>query len=343
MGGSSGGGIPTTYGGGYTPYPKQGGGTEPIGGYGDPFAAPPTDPGDPSVTAPTQPWQPQQAYSTPTFGYTPYSPWAGLSQQIKGAMDPNLFGYAAPRTGLSDLAYSPWSMLYGGPSQTPIPGSLPSHPWPAGPGTVTPLPGSTPTGTGTPGAGTGSSGAGGLGGAGTQTGTGSVPGGTMGTQAPPPVPPPRTPTGGPPPPPGMSVPGGYPPAAGKDLLTPPVQPHHTAGFNAGMGLRDSSDDNTMYAGPNIGNGADAPGGLLRAMQDGGIDIRQTGMMRALMSAGRQGQLGGNLSNEQLVAATKQGAPADLMAGGQFKNGQWLDGSGNLIRGRGNQFNYRKRG
>ena len=99
----------------------------------------------------------------------------------------------------------------------------------------------------------------------------------------------------------------------------------------------------LYAGPNVGNGADAPGGLLRAMQDGGIDIRQTGMMRALMSAGRQGQLGGNLSNEQLVAATKQGAPVDLMAGGQFKNGQWLDGSGNLIRGRGNQFNYRYNG
>lgn len=325
----SGGGAPL-YSGGYNPYTN--GSVPKTGNEADGSGIPPgttLDPAPPSVTAQTQPWQPQGSYTTPTFGYTPYSPYGGLSQQIKGAMNPNLFGYAAPRTGLSDVAYSPWSMLYGGPSQSPFPGSLPAHPWPAGPGTVTPLPGSAPPPgappTGTPASGTSPGSVGGVPGGGTMGGT--------------------TPSGGPPPAggPSTSVPGGYPPTAGKDLLTPPARPHRTAGFNTGLGGRDSSDDNTPYAGPNVGNGADAPGGLLRAMQDGGIDIRQTGMMRALMSAGRQGQLGGNLSNEQLVAATKQGAPVDLMAGGQFKNGQWLDGSGNLIRGRGNQFNYRYNG
>ena len=336
----SGSGAPL-YSGGYNPYTN--GSVPKTGNESDGSGIPPgttLDPAPPSVTALTQPWQPQQAYTTPTFGYTPYSPYGGLSQQIKAAMNPNLYGYAAPRTGLSDLAYSPWSMLYGGPSQTPFPGSLPPGQLPPPPGTTTPLPGSNPP-SGIPGAGTGTSAPGGMGGAGTQTGVGGAPGGgTMGTQAPPPAPgaaPP--PTGGLP----TSVPGGYPPTAGKDLVDPTFRPHRQPGFNAGLGLRDSSDDNTPYAGPNVGNGADAPGGLLRAMQDGGIDIRQTGMMRALMSAGRQGQLGGNLSNEQLVAATKQGAPVDLMAGGQFKNGQWLDGSGNLIRGRGNQFNYRYNG
>lgn len=298
----SGSGSPL-YSGGYNPYTN--GSVPKTGNEADGSGIPPgttLDPAPPSVTARTQSWQPQGSYTTPTFGYTPYSPYGGLSQQIKAAMNPNLFGYAAPRTGLSDVAYSPWSMLYGGPSQSPFPGSLPAHPWPAGPGTVTPLPGSAP-------------------------------------------PPGAPPTGGPPPAggPPTSVPGGYPPADSKELVDPLIRPHRQPGFNTGLGERDSSDDNTPYAGPNVGNGADAPGGLLRAMQDGGIDIRQTGMARALMSAGRQGQLGGNLSNEQLVAATLQGAPADLMAGGQFKGGQWLDGSGNLIRGRGNQFNYRKRG
>lgn len=318
----SGSGSPL-YSGGYNPYtngsvPKTG---DVPNSPGDVPGGTPIDPAPPSVTAPTQPWQPQGAYTTPTFGYTPYSPYGGLSQQIKAAMNPNLFAYAAPRTGISDMAYAPWSMLYGGPSGTPFPGSLPPPP-PTGGGTTQPPPNG-----GVPATGTGSLGSGGLGGGGTQTDVGGVnTGGTMGT-------------GGLP----NSAPGGYPPAAGKDLVDPAFRPHRTASFNAGLGLRDSSDDNTPYAGPNVGNGADAPGGLLRAMQDGGIDIRQTGMMRALMSAGRQGQLGGNLSNEQLVAATKQGAPVDLMAGGQFKNGQWLDGSGNLIRGRGNQFNYRYNG
>ena len=62
-----------------------------------------------------------------------------------------------------------------------------------------------------------------------------------------------------------------------------------------------------------------------------------------MSAGRQGQFGGTLSNDQLIGATKQGLAPDEMMKGTFKNGSWVDGSGNLIRSRGNQFNYRYNG
>lgn len=333
---SGGGGNIPTYGAGYSPVPKEGTGSWDW----PPPGTNPTTPGDPSVTAPTQPYNAQSPYTTPTFGYTPYSPYSGLSQQIKAAMNPTLFGYAAPRTGISDMAYAPWSMLYGGPSQVPFPGSLPPGAPPPPPGTTTPLPGTGAPG-GIPAAGTGTSGQGGIGGAGTQTGTGVPPGGgTMGSNLPMSVPggaPGAPPAGGPPAP---RVPGVADP---KSLATdPPIRRHRTAGFNAGLGLRDTTQDTQPYSGIDWGGGNDAPGGLLRAMQDGGLDVTQTGMARLLMSAGRQGQFGGTLSNDQLVAATRQGVPADLMAQGSFKNGQWLDGSGNLMRGRGNQFNYHKR-
>lgn len=312
MGGQSG-NIPT-YGYGYTSVPKNEG--DPFNG-NPPTGTPPQNLGNPSVTAPTQPYSPQGAYATPTFGYTPYSPYAGLAQQIKSAMNPNLFGYAAPRTGLSDMAYSPWSMLYGGPSQVPFPGSLPPGAPPTPPGTITPPPPPpTTTPTGTPGAGTGTSGQGGYyTGGGAQTGGG----GLLGT-ATPPTAPPSVPT--------TSVPGG--------------------GGRGGMGMRfkantgqDEPDQALPYSGP-MGGGASEPGTLLRDMLAAGVDMSQIGG-RLFMSAGRQGQYGGTLSNEELIAATKQGAPVDRMMKGKFKNGKWWNSDGSEMRGRGNQFNYRYKG
>lgn len=308
-----------TYGTGYTPFTKSGDNT----GNGNYPTEEPPPLGPTYRTSPTQTYSAQTPYTTPTFGYTPYSQWGGLAQQIQASMNPQLKAFAAPRTGLSDMAYAPWSMLYGGPSGVPFPGSLPP-------------PGTTPPGTTPPGgAGTGTStgGAGGYNGnGGTQTdNNGTNAGGIPATQGPPPP---------------TQVPGGYPPppvGTGTKDMPPPVDPeavrrHRVPGFNAGLGLRDTTQDTSPYSGINWGGGS-PPGGLLNAMNDAGLNINQTGAARLLMSAGRQGQFGGTLSNDQLIGATKQGLAPDEMIRGSFKNGTWLDANGNPMKSRGNTFNY----
>lgn len=92
-----------------------------------------------TVTAPTSTYTPYSPYSTPTFAYTPYSQYSGLAQQLAAAMNPKIQPYAAPRTDITDMAYAPWSMIYGGPSGTPFPGSLPPPPPTGGP-TTPPVP-----------------------------------------------------------------------------------------------------------------------------------------------------------------------------------------------------------
>ena len=109
-------------------------------------------------------------------------------------------------------------------------------------------------------------------------------------------------------------------------------------------MDDGYHEAEPYTGPDFGGaGVDEPGGLLRAMQDAGIDIRQTGAARGLLSAGRQSQFGGTLSNDMLVNATHGGLDLRDMARGRFTGGRWTDAAGNPLRGRGDPFKHPGRG
>lgn len=90
-----------------------------------------------------------------------------------------------------------------------------------------------------------------------------------------------------------------------------------------------------------GDGASRPGTLLNDMANAGINIGQTGAARLLMSGARQDAFGGTLSNDQLIAATRQGVnQADLGKVRYNKDAKkWELRNGTPYVSPGNQFNY----
>lgn len=299
-----------------TPIAKGGetGNTTDPNGY--PTGTPPAAPPPAGVTAPTSTYKASTPYTSPTFAYTPYTGYAGLAQQLYSALNPTLSQYAAPRTGLSDMAYAPWQQLWQPQGSSPLPGSLPPTP-PPPPGNTTPPPPTTP---GTP---------------------------------PPITPPPvgtRPPgTGGTLPDGINSVPGGYPgqtPGGTKVGFgnTHDVGWQNKPGVMANAGYTNEGEYPGNLTSP------DAPGGLLNAMRSGGLPNAGAGSL--LMASGLNSsnmRIGnGPMSYEQMIQGLRQGVNNRDLSGLQYTGGKFMRGDVPYVSP-GNQFNLagnppgRKRG
>lgn len=286
--------------GGYgTPIAKgdnPGNTTDPLG---NPTGMPPAAPPPAGVTAPTSTYKAQTPYTSPTFAYTPYTGYSGLAQQLYSALNPNLSQYAAPRAGLTDMAYAPWQQLFAPPG-TPLPGSLPPT-TPPPPGNTTPPPPITPPQTVPP-----------------PPGTSRPPG-----------------NGGVPPDGINSVPGGYPSGTGTgkvDMTQNHLGPH-TRYLNQG-GYTNEGEYPGNLTSPDAPGGllnAMRAGGLPNA--GAGSLMMASGLNSSNMRLGN-----GPMSYEQMIQGLKQGVNNRDLGGLSYTGGQFMRGDQPYVSP-GNQFNY----